>query len=302
MRTIAIGVLAALVVSTGFAQDTATESKLSGSALIDQWVKAKWTDASLKPAAKASDAEFLRRIYLDVVGQIPALDEVEKFLKDSGSRKREALVDALVKDDRYADHWADVWSGIIVGFDKENRAQGYRNEGAHDLARCSTRTWPTRARGKVITVRYVPRARGHDDEARREADEAYKPVGRRPHGPPVPRGGQGLPKALAGKADARVHGHQIQCASADHPFDKWTQEVLRHGLLLHGGPRAPSVKDTECGYHVEEQARGPIGKRMGDGGGPNLSIPDSKSGPTKPSFIETGGRRDRHVAAHARST
>src|SRR6185503_184083 len=44
---------------------------------------------------------------------------------------------------------------------------------------------------------------------------------------------------------------------------------------------------VQRGYHVEEMQRGPVGKRMAEGG-PNLVIPDSKSGPIKPSFIETG--------------
>src|SRR5476649_518789 len=104
MRMIAIGLLAALVVPAS-AQDTATEAKLSGSALIDHWIKAKWADAQLKPSAKTSDAEYMRRVYLDIVGQIPSLEEAEKFLADKNATKREKLVDALLKDELYADHW-----------------------------------------------------------------------------------------------------------------------------------------------------------------------------------------------------
>src|SRR3954466_7764270 len=132
MRMLSILLLAALVVPAS-AQDTQTESKRSGSALIDQWIKAKWADAQLKPAAKASDAEYMRRVYLDIVGQVPSLEEAEKFLADKNAGKREKLVDSLLKDERYADHWADIWSGVIVGFDKDQRAQGMRNEGAHDF-------------------------------------------------------------------------------------------------------------------------------------------------------------------------
>src|SRR5262245_45600632 len=115
MRTLAIGVLAALVGSTGLAQDSQTQAKLSGSTLIDHWIKAKWGEANLKPAARATEAEYMRRVYLDVVGQIPSLEEAEKYLADKSSGKRAALVEQLLKDERYADHWADVWSGIIVG-------------------------------------------------------------------------------------------------------------------------------------------------------------------------------------------
>jgi hypothetical protein len=48
---------------------------------------------NFKPAARASEAEYMRRVFLDVVGQIPALDEAEKYLADKSSGKRAALVD-----------------------------------------------------------------------------------------------------------------------------------------------------------------------------------------------------------------
>jgi hypothetical protein len=295
MRTLAIGVLAALVVSTGFAQDTATEAKLSGSALIDHWVKAKWADANLKPAARAGDAEFLRRVFLDIAGQIPALEEAEKFLKDSNARKREALVDALLKDERYAEHWADVWSGIIVGFDKEQRAQGYRNEGAHDLREMLEKNLPyDEFARKVITVEgWVPEAyQNLMMKPGEKVEEENKPVGLASYMVRQFReAGRDFPKALAGKLTRAFMGIQIQCAQChDHPFDKWTQEEF-YGMAsfftevrVRRDPKDAAMK----GYHVEETHRGPIGKKMADGGGPNLMIPDSKVGPIKPAFIETG--------------
>src|SRR4029434_1941310 len=89
----------------------------------------------------------------------------------------------------------------------------------------------------------------------------------------------------------------------DHPFDKWTQEEFYGMASFFTEVRVRrDAKDTEMrGYHVEETRRGPIGKRMAEGG-PNLMIPDSKSGPIKPAFIETGKGAEAGVsrrAAHA---
>jgi hypothetical protein len=288
MRTLAIGVLAALVVSTGFAQDTATQPKLSGSALIDHWIKAKWTEANLKPAARASEAEYMRRVYLDVVGQIPALDEAEKYLADKGYRKREALVEQLVKDDRYADHWADVWSGIIVGFDKDQRAQGARNQGTHDIRELFDKNTPMdEFARKVITVTgYVTEGPGM---MMMEGEKDEKPVGLASYMVRQFReAGRDFPKAVAGKLTRAFMGVQIQCAQChDHPFDKWTQEEF-YGMasfFTEVRVRREQKDGKGQGYHVEEVTRGPVGRKMD---GPNLSIPDSKSGPIKPSFIETG--------------
>ena len=293
MRMLAIGALASLVVSTGFAQDTATEAKLSGSALIDHWIKAKWDDAKLKPSARASDAEWMRRAYLDIVGQIPSLEEAEKFLADKNPRKREALADSLVKDERYAEHWADVWSGIIVGFDKEKRAEGYRNEGSHDLRELLEKNLPyDEFARKIITVEgWVPEGPAAMMMKPGEKTEE-KPVGLASYMVRQFReAGKDFPKALAGKLTRAFMGVQIQCSQChDHPFDKWTQEEF-YGMAsfftevkVRREPKDAAMK----GYHVEDVVRGPVGRKLMGAGGADLSIPDSKTGPIKPSFIETG--------------
>ena len=96
MRALAIGILAVLVVPATFAQDTKTEDKVSGSSLIDKWIRSKWTDAQVKPAGKTSDAEYLRRVYLDIVGQwLKAFDSAY-----SEKIKEEALQWALQRGSR----------------------------------------------------------------------------------------------------------------------------------------------------------------------------------------------------------
>ena len=77
MRLTAIAILASSVLAWGNDDDP----KLSGSALIDHWVEQKWEDLELKPAKRAGDAEFLRRVYLDVVGVIPSRKEAASFLE-----------------------------------------------------------------------------------------------------------------------------------------------------------------------------------------------------------------------------
>ena len=306
MRTFAIGVLAALVVSTGFAQDTATQSKLSGSALIDKWVRAKWEEASLKPAARASDAEFMRRVYLDIAGQIPALDEAEKFLADKSSGKREKLIDALLKDERYAEHWSEVWSGVIVGFDKDRRAEGLRNEGTHDFRELLEKNLPyDEFARKVITVEgWVPEGYGAMMMKPGEKPDPDKaPVGLGSYMVRQFReAGKDFPKAVAGKLTRAFMGVQIQCAQChDHPFDKWTQEEF-YGMasfLTEVRVKRDPKDDTMRGYPVEDAHRGPVGKKLMGVGGPDLAIPDSKTGPIKPSFIETGKGAESGVARRA---
>src|SRR5689334_11454212 len=65
-------------------------------AAIDHYVEAGWAAAGVKPAERADDAEFLRRVYLDLAGKIPPVSEVREFLADPSADKRERLVEKLL--------------------------------------------------------------------------------------------------------------------------------------------------------------------------------------------------------------
>lgn len=72
-------------------------------------------DAQLKSAGLvADDAEFLRRVYLDLHGVVPAADEVRTFLADSASDKRAKLIDRLLAEQRFAFHLADQWDDFLM--------------------------------------------------------------------------------------------------------------------------------------------------------------------------------------------
>jgi hypothetical protein len=350
MRTLGWAVLALAVISAGAAADDT--SKLSGSALIDHWVKAKWGELSLKPSRRADDAEYMRRVYLDIVGRIPSLEEAEKFVADkSSSDKRKKLVDALVKDPRYSEHWADVWTGILVGYDNDQRDQQARVKATDDLKGLLAKNIPLDEFARqVVTVKgnvygYGGGARMGDKPEEPEAGLASYIVN-------IQReAGQDFPKALAGKLTRVFMGVQIQCAQChDHPFDRWTQEEFygmasfftevqsrqdrnvnvvirkvgpnkeevlrivseaakvtpkeaesllgrREGVFKEGvnqrdatvlqlklkkaGAEA-ETRNTSQTYIVTDVERGRGGR-----GGSDLSIPDSKSGPVKASFIDT---------------
>ncbi|MCA9104342.1 MAG: DUF1549 domain-containing protein, partial [Planctomycetales bacterium] len=77
---------------------------------IDGLMQRQWGPA---PMPVASDEEFIRRIYLDLIGQVPPIEDVRAFLDDSATDKRSQLVDRLLDDPRHARHlatWFDVAS------------------------------------------------------------------------------------------------------------------------------------------------------------------------------------------------
>lgn len=60
-----------------------------------------------------TDAVFLRRAYLDVIGTLPTAEEARAFLNDPSLNKRRALVDQLLQRDEFADYWAMKWSDLL---------------------------------------------------------------------------------------------------------------------------------------------------------------------------------------------
>src|SRR2546425_250327 len=70
--------------------------------LIDAEVKAAWQREKIQPALPATDAVFLRRVFLDLAGTIPTFEEARQFLQDNDPKKREKLIDRLLADPRFA--------------------------------------------------------------------------------------------------------------------------------------------------------------------------------------------------------
>jgi hypothetical protein len=83
-------------------------------AKIDQYVAARWAEAKVQPAPPADDAEFLRRVTLDLAGRIPSVAEARGFLDDRAPDKRQRLVERLLAGSRYVVHWTNVWRAAML--------------------------------------------------------------------------------------------------------------------------------------------------------------------------------------------
>ena len=74
---------------------------------IDNYIFDKMARDRISSANLSTDAEFLRRVYLDTTGRIPTADAVMGFLNDTALDKREKLIDSLLGTPEYADRWAN---------------------------------------------------------------------------------------------------------------------------------------------------------------------------------------------------
>jgi hypothetical protein len=80
---------------------------------VDEAVFGRLKQLGVQPANLCSDAVFLRRAYLDVIGTIPTADEASVFLADQAADKRRALIDRLLARDEFADYWAMKWGDVL---------------------------------------------------------------------------------------------------------------------------------------------------------------------------------------------
>ena len=88
---------------------------------INQQVRQTWEDNEVKPSAVAEDAEWVRRVYLDILGRIPTAGEVESFLDDDDKAKRSAKIAELVAHPDYVRNFTEVWTNLLIGRNTPDR-------------------------------------------------------------------------------------------------------------------------------------------------------------------------------------
>lgn len=81
--------------------------------VIDEHVYAKLQRLGIKPSDVVTDEVFLRRVYPDLIGRLPTVEEARSFLDSDAEAKRERLVGQLLERPEYADHWAGYWADLL---------------------------------------------------------------------------------------------------------------------------------------------------------------------------------------------
>jgi len=174
-------------------------------ALIDRHIDTRLEAEGVRPAEPASDAEFLRRVYLDLHGVIPTADQATTFLADTDPTKRARLIDTLLASSQYGAYLGDIWQAYLVSplaDDYRVRSERFRQWLAD---RFNTKTWD-RIASELLA------ATGKLDE---NPAVIYLVEGRLPRTVPD----------LTDIASRYLLGVRLNCAQChDHPFVKWTQQ------------------------------------------------------------------------------
>jgi hypothetical protein len=170
---------------------------------IDELVDAKLQKLGYLPSELATDEEFLRRVYLDVVGRLPTVEEARAFLSDASPNKRARLIDDLLERPEFAKYWALKWGDILrltVG--------QVGGEGVYKYHR-----WLER-----VFQENMP----YDEFAR----QLLLASGSTLTNPPANFYRTAADETDCVEAVAQVFlGARLQCAKChNHPFEKWTQD------------------------------------------------------------------------------
>jgi hypothetical protein len=81
---------------------------------VDQWINHYLSEHQRPALEPASDAVFLRRVYLDLVGLMPTAEQAKAFLDDKSPDKRTKLIDQLLADNLgYTEHWLTFWNDLL---------------------------------------------------------------------------------------------------------------------------------------------------------------------------------------------
>lgn len=173
---------------------------------IDQQIRQGWQDNEIEASAAATEEEWVRRIYLDLLGRIPTMEEARKFLADESPRKRSVLVEELLEHEDYVRNFTTVWSNNCIGRGAPQRVSRAGMEKFFREAFARNRPW------NEIVVDIVT-ASGHYEEngavnytlaQMQNADEGVQ---------------------LTAMTARLFLGLQVQCTQChNHPFNKWQQD------------------------------------------------------------------------------
>lgn len=173
---------------------------------IDHHLRQSWQANKITPAGLASEATFIRRVYLDLVGRIPTVTETRTFLNEKNADKRHQLVQRLLKSPGHANHWATFWrrewipqtnqpGSPLVDEIESWLKQRLRDNVAYD-----------RMAYELLTA---PPSRGTEEETPATFLTAS----------------EFKPENLAANTTRAFLGINLDCAQChDHPFARWTRE------------------------------------------------------------------------------
>jgi len=183
-------------------------------AAIDKHLDTALAAAKLKPVPRGDDAEFLRRVYLDLSGRVPTAEQAAAFLDDKSPDKRAKLIDALLATPQFGEQFGRTWRDWICPPELPSDANGGKQP--HTQAQNL---------GKWLGTRFA--AGDTWDAITRDILTVEGDIKTKPQVIFFGLAGEGGKPTASGSARAVASlflGVQLQCAAChDDPYRAWAQ-------------------------------------------------------------------------------
>ncbi len=207
-----------LVLTAGaIAADRSEDYGIPQVATINEKIRLGWEDYGITPSPEEMDTVWARRLFLDVLGRVPSVDELNEFSRDRSRDKKKKLVDKLLYDDKYTEeyarNWTTIWTNILIG----------RNGGTANNSQIS----------RPGMQKYLRDTFARNTHYDKMVEELVSATGANTPGMP---GFNGAVNFYMDKLDedgvqataktAQIFlGLQVQCTQChNHPFNEWKQE------------------------------------------------------------------------------
>jgi mono/diheme cytochrome c family protein len=210
---------------------------MAPSAVIDGFLERGWKARKVRPAARADDATWLRRIHLDLVGRIPTEEEVARFQRLPARKRRETTVDGLLAHPEHPRHLREMFDVLWMGRPTGNAEAERRDHRWYEFLETSfreNRPWDAMVRDLILARPAKPDQRGL-------VQFLYER--------------QNNPQAMAEAVAPLVFGLQIGCAQChDHMVAREIKQAHYWGMVAAFN-RSKNV-DSDAGFGLAESAIG----------------------------------------------
>ena len=233
----------------------AVESRIPHSTeLLNIHIENRLKEQNLKPSKRSTDAEFLRRVHLDLTGKIPTADEVLDFLKDGSRNKREKKIDSLIGSEAYVQYWTRLWLNWLVNREESPNLESWVKEALKNNMRYD------------FFVKQLVAAKGNpEDNGAADYIMRYDLD----------------PVELSAQISRLFLGLPMQCAQChDHKTETWFQDdFFGVAAFFNGMERVRLYETTMDGEKVE------VGAYIKNGTAKPIHIPDTDTSVT-PRFLD----------------
>jgi hypothetical protein len=234
---------------------TSTDYGIPQVKFINEQIRSAWSAYELSPSQAASEGEWCRRVYLDIIGRIPSVDELKEFTSSRKQEKKAELVGKLLYDDKYTEeyarNWTTIWTNVLIG-----RSGGTERNSLTSRAGMQKYLRDSLARNKPYNdmVLELVTATGTNTPGSPQFNGAVNFLAMKVNDE---KG------TLATATTAKVFlGLQVQCTQChNHPFNDWKQQKFWEFNAFFRQTRAlrryvPGTRDVEGSELVDQDFAG----------------------------------------------